>query len=62
MFQSRVNPDLFDARTHIRHRLPIVRVEALLHPIQLEPSDLTSIGRKGLNIPPRRSEPLNRLD
>ena len=31
-----VDPDLSDARSHARHRLPIVRVESLLYTAQLE--------------------------
>src|SRR5438309_4113505 len=50
MSQFSLNPDLADALSHARHRLPIVGIEPLLHLSQLESAATACIGRERADI------------
>src|SRR3989442_4683818 len=47
------DPDLSDARPYGRHRLPVVRVESLLHTTQLEASQSPWVSWKSSQVTPR---------
>jgi hypothetical protein len=52
-----VEPNLPDTGADARHRLPVVRIEALLDASKLKPSDPSDDRRETPEVGPRRSDP-----
>jgi len=48
-------------RSHARHRLPVVRIEPLLHPSKLQPASAPRICRKRPDVAARAPDPDERL-
>ena len=61
MFKPGVNADFLHAGANCGHRLPIIRLEPLLHTAQLEPGNAARILRERSKVASRRSEPNQRL-
>jgi hypothetical protein len=57
MFAFDVNPNLANTRTDRGHRLPVVRLKALLNAAKLESRSLSGLRRKRTEFLERRSEP-----
>jgi hypothetical protein len=61
MLESGMNPYLPHARSHRRHRLPVVRIEPALDPPQLKAGDNAGAVGKPPKVVPRATHPLRRL-
>jgi hypothetical protein len=61
VFRARVDSDLLDTSAHGRHPLPVVRLESLLHSVELEADTPSRLGWKRSNLVERGPQPEKRL-
>jgi len=61
VFQRCVDPDLPDARSNSRHRLPVQWVQSLLDTPKLKAGQSSRVSRESPNVAARRAQPLQHL-